>query len=381
MDCHVFPNLSLFEINIKKSKVVVFKRGGIVTKYEKWHCGGERIEVVKNYKYLGLVLSNSGSFTETCKGLANQGCRAFYSLRRSLQSVGDIPVTLFFKLFDCKILPILHFNAEVWGLENANEIEKVHHLFCKFILKVPIRSSNCAVRAELGRTNLYVYRAKAVISYWLRILNLPASHFCAVAYRYQYSMAERGIGCWALSLKHLLFSVGFGECWIHQGVANSRAFMLMIEQRLKDIDLQNCIAEISNNRKLYSYSTFKINIICEKYLSCINIMNYRRSLCNFRISSHNLNIETGRWNNIPRNLRLCTCCNLNEVEDEYHFLLICPTYFNLRQTCIPESFHRFPSKDKFSFLMQSKSSDILNNLGKFLFHSFKKRKMILLEQI
>ena len=114
------------------------------------------MEVVKNYKYLGLVLSNSGSFAGACDKLANQGTRAFYSLKRSLHKFGDISINTLVDLFDCKILPILHYGSEVWGLTEATNIERVHNLFCKYILHVPINTSNCAVRAELGRNKLYV---------------------------------------------------------------------------------------------------------------------------------------------------------------------------------------------------------------------------------
>ena len=43
----------------------------------------------------------------------------------------------------------------------------------------------------------------------------------------------------------------------------------------------------------------------------------------FRISSHQLEIECGRYRKIPASQRICKLCNL-EVEDELHFLLECP---------------------------------------------------------
>ena len=46
----------------------------------------------------------------------------------------------------------------------------------------------------------------------------------------------------------------------------------------------------------------------------------------FRISSHQLRIETGRYENTPRNERLCLFCTSNKIEDENHFLLDCKTY-------------------------------------------------------
>ena len=41
----------------------------------------------------------------------------------------------------------------------------------------------------------------------------------------------------------------------------------------------------------------------------------------FRLGSHKLRIETGRWNRTPRAERLCTTCS--QLGDEYHTLFHC----------------------------------------------------------
>ena len=49
-------------------------------------------------------------------------------------------------------------------------------------------------------------------------------------------------------------------------------------------------------------------------------------IARFRTSSHNLRIETGRHQR-PQILaanRVCEKCDLNEVEDEIHCLIVCP---------------------------------------------------------
>ena len=49
-----------------------------------------------------------------------------------------------------------------------------------------------------------------------------------------------------------------------------------------------------------------------------------------------LRIETGRYEvmnrikGIDANLRYCLVCNTERVEDEYHFLMVCPIYSNIR---------------------------------------------------
>ena len=47
----------------------------------------------------------------------------------------------------------------------------------------------------------------------------------------------------------------------------------------------------------------------------------------FRLSSHNLKIETGRWTRQPRELRLCLC---GQVQDEMHVIQFCPLTERLR---------------------------------------------------
>jgi len=42
----------------------------------------------------------------------------------------------------------------------------------------------------------------------------------------------------------------------------------------------------------------------------------------FRMSSHQLFIEQGRYNNTIRSQRICQHCNLHEIEDEFHFILV-----------------------------------------------------------
>jgi hypothetical protein len=42
-------------------------------------------------------------------------------------------------------------------------------------------------------------------------------------------------------------------------------------------------------------------------------------------------INEGRWNNIKREDRICSYCNKGEIEDEQHFIFICPTWSGFRR--------------------------------------------------
>ena len=57
---------------------------------------------------------------------------------------------------------------------------------------------------------------------------------------------------------------------------------------------------------------------------------YKKCIAKIRLSSHKLAIEQGRYNKTNRNRRTCKLC-INEIEDEMHFILLCPSYVNLRE--------------------------------------------------
>lgn len=94
--------------------------------------------------------------------------------------------------------------------------------------------------------------------------------------------------------------------------------------------------------------------------------------------SHSLSIETGRYNTVDKSVRFCKCCNMNVIEDEYHFLLVCPYYSNLRHGYFSRYFCHWPNLYKFYLLLSCNYSTVkVNKLGKFLYFAFKHRDSLL----
>ena len=103
----------------------------------------------------------------------------------------------------------------------------------------------------------------------------------------------------------------------------------------------------------------------------VNIEKSRKSLSRFRMSSHRLKIETGRWHKpeaIPFNER--KCITYNKLEDEIHALLECPLYNNLRKQLINKYFWKKPNMPKFIELLQSQNKNVIRRLSMFIFKMF-----------
>ena len=84
-------------------------------------------------------------------------------------------------------------------------------------------------------------------------------------------------------------------------------------------------------------------------------------------------IEQGRFNNVERCNRICQFCNMNCIEDEYHFLLVCPVYRDLRQKYLKKYYYTWASINKFKLLLTSKSETIIKQLGHYLIQAFQRR--------
>ena len=352
---------------------MVFRNAGRLKSCEKWSIQGHKIEVVSEYCYLGVLLSSSGLWNSTQKYLAEKATQSLFSIKKMLSRYSDVDTNLAFKVFDGKILPILMYGSEIWGLHRGENIEIVHTKFCRFVLKVYNNASNLAVRGELGRFTIRTTRLSRVVKYWLRLLALPRQRLTSMCYTFQYREAEKDKSCWAYDIKQLLCSVGLGEAWFNQGVGCVHRFLNLFKQRCRDIAIQEWQASLQLVSKLDTYRKIKIEFGMSCYLSVIDKHYLKNALCKFRISAHRLRIETGRWLHNNRAERICIFCSLNEIEDEFHFMLICPFYNDLRHQYLPQYCYTNPTFVKFTVIMQSEQPTLLINLSKYIYFSMKKR--------
>ena len=171
----------------------------------------------------------------------------------------------------------------------------------------------------------------------------------------------------------MLNNLGFSHVWNNQE-QNDIPFN-EIKQRIIDQTNQEILMANTTSSKLETYCLFKLDTSCESYLNKITLNKYKFALSRFRLSSHNLALETGRYYNIPKENRICTLCNMNKIESEYHFLLVCPLYAELQRQYLPQYYCRWPSITKFKSLMQSKSERVNKRLSKYIFFAQNKRNL------
>ena len=243
-----------------------------------------------------------------------------------------------------------------------------------------VKQNTCNVVAlgDCCRFPLFIESFKRCIKYWFKILKMSEERYVKKCYVMMLNDDVNGKTNWVTKLKFVLRSNGFGNVWENQGVANESYFIKAFVLRLKDQYMHEWNDTIALSTKLSTYKQFKSCFAYERYLDILNIRKFRFIYASFRASSHDLEIERGRYRNIERNQRLCIFCEDNVVEDEFHFLLCCEKYKDLRKLYIPAKYFNYPTRHKFIILMANENKTLIKSVATFLYYAFKRRKEIVI---
>ena len=248
-------------VNILKTKIVVFRKGGKIGDKEKWYFRGKIIEVVPTFKYVGCLLSSSGSYSHCITDLIVSARRALFALKRYINSYSEILPNTQLQLFSSKVSPILNYGSEVWGLRRADPIETFHLAFLKSLLGVKASTPNCFVYGELGVYPLQIERKLRVIKYWLKIIREVNGNENYVQKVYRELVVLNEIYptrvTWVSQVKSLLGQTGFGYVWLNQVVDDENYFLRTFKQRLYDMYLQDWSAQVQSTSDNRLFKTIK----------------------------------------------------------------------------------------------------------------------------
>ena len=243
------------KVNVVKTKIVIFKKSGVLPRNLTFNFQGQNIEIVNSFKYLGIVFTQGGSFNEAQCTLADQAQKAVFRLNSYLVKFCTVSIPHKLELFDKLVLPILNYGCEVWGFHTANNIERVHTIYCKKLLNVKRSTQNDFVYGVLGRHNLLIGRYVRIVKYWLKLISCTNDKYVKIVYdilKKDSDMYPNKIS-WVTLFKNMLARLGFFEVWLAQGVGNRDLFLYLFKQRLLDTFKQDWQGRLDNSNR----STFE----------------------------------------------------------------------------------------------------------------------------
>ena len=357
------------EINTSKTKALIFRNGGRIAAHEKWSVGNERLEVVSEYKYLGIVLSTKLCVNTILCDISRRAKAACIHISKSLRKLTVVTPDLFCKIFDAQIQPILLYGAEVWGLNNCKQVETVHLFSMKWFLGVSVRSPNAMVYGDMGRYPLHINTKLRAVKYWLKLLRMDSNRYPYMVYKMMFNLHERYPN-WATCIKNLLFKYGFVTEWERQAVHNERAFIRNIKEKMvNDFDSDWSLTLEKSNRYTL-YRQLKSALYREPYLYALDKKVFRDIFVRFRFGMSELYIHRYRYQH-QCNLTICPSC-MEEEEDELHMLFFCPALCAIREKYLMPYPHH-DANEVFKEMLSSTDYATIRKVSIYLYHAFKRR--------
>ena len=369
---YTYCNQWKLTVNVDKTKVMVFSKGP--TPKNVFYFHDNVIESVKEFKYLGIIFSRSGSFCKAKKHLYEQAQKAMYGVIRKIRQF-NLPLECQLDLFDKIVVPVLLYGCEIWGFESLDIIERIHLKFLKYIFNLKSSTPTYMMYGETGHFPLYVTVYTRMICYWNKLLLSPENKIVCILYKYLYEKVckESYQNAWLSCIRNIFNSCGYSNIWNDQMhfFINNKCLKTSVEQRLKDQYIQKWQSDIRESSKGQIYNIFKTEFGPEKYLNLLP-KKFRTIFIKFRTANHHLPIETGRWCGTPKLERTCHVCNRGQIGDEYHYILECNVFGLQRKKYLPEKYHCRPNFYKFSELMKTADYNVLTNLCIFISKIYEK---------
>ena len=157
-----------------------------------------------------------------------------------------------------------------------------------------------------------------MVNYWSKLISGKQHKLSSLLY--QKVRANNSQSKWAASIKKNFEDCGRLDIWINQS-ANLHCSSL-IKHILQSQFLQNWSAKLDNSSKGLNYRIFKDTIKIEPYLLKVPLRFYLH-FAKLRTGNHRFPCERGRWLGFEINDRECNLCNLHELGDVFHCVLIC----------------------------------------------------------
>ena len=237
------------ELNQEKTKVVVFKRGVKLSKLEHWSYDRSNLEVVREFKYLGLLFSNRGSWKKHILESTKTARINILQLMKLCYRCPYLPTTLLLRVYDATVKTSLLYGSEIWGVDTAaasplspsSSVDATSIYFYKKLLRLPLSASNVGTLLYVDRKGISISpRAEAALRslvYWYKIIHMDETRLPRLCYLHQIEgmQARPAPSCWASGVRELLGRLGLLSFWSN-APDNLKLFRTKCSEKLEQLE-------------------------------------------------------------------------------------------------------------------------------------------------
>lgn len=370
--CHI----KKLEVNIDKTKIVIFKKGGRSSKRKNgivFKYGNSEIEIVKSYNYLGVIFSQSALFTDSMKMFMSKANLASNSTLSLIYKMRTLAWSSSIQLFQSMVSSVLLYLAQVWSLRYFEDMERVQTTFYKKLLHIPKCSPNYAVRVETGSTRISVCIFRFLLNWIEKILKMSDVRYPKKCFLRLRELSKRDDSKlkfnWALQVGSIFDDIEERESWDSLNLEliqkNKEKWLKKYEEKTIQEDLRRtssssslCIYPYFNTCKgPQEYFKFKIPYKFISIFAQLRLLNkYQHRI-----------IVQGKYLSLKTN-SFCEFCHgeKNGIEYTLHVLIECEAIRAKRSMYIRDSVDLEEVSDYWIKILSKPDTNVIKNAFHFI---------------
>ena len=372
-----FMSLGL-KVNLAKTKVVVFRKGGMLARGTSFMYGDEAIEIVNEYTYLGVTFSYKGVFSKASKNFIQKGKAALGSVWKVVFGGKMHSFEAKMTLFDSIAASCTLYSSHIWALRYLNNIEQLQHYFVKRILGVSRTTPHYLLRLETAIKPLRVRIVKQILLFLIKILRMSDDRYPKMCYNalvQQAQTCESNKFNWLAQVQELLNETGSSLNCINCSPEEIIAAMPVILGRISQVIREEDLEKVKNSNKSAFYEQ-----ICPPQGQAAGYINLNLP---FHIASllAQCRINRGSFFFDKKKLILdlesiCKFCNCVEFDTLQHFVCNCKIHEGSRM-----QIKHVITQAGWPKCMEFKTQQSCKEMFYFLSTSIRNRLLILEEEI
>ena len=299
---NTFCDMSGTIINAKKTKFFVIN--GNEYDGQPIMCGNNRIDLCKEYVYLGSVFAADGSIKSSITSHAKAKSCHFMKFVSFIRNNPDVPFPVKQLVLDAALISSLMYGVEGWLTKDLRCIESVYMNCIKTLLGVRQTTCNdvCLIEAHYPSFKEFVMHRQQ---------------------RFFSNMKESRAN---MTDDPFMFCLNLAQ---ETNTRAGRYITSLLKYPNDYFTVENSIKRLNVNIRIKARDSYKREVYirmnpqlkCHPVYKATNIDDYKRiQFTRLRMSSHNLMVEKGRWSRIPRESRKCPC---GGVQTEQHVIEEC----------------------------------------------------------
>ena len=326
--------------------------------------GGKQLVAVTSFTYLGMVFHSSTCLAGAAgPQRAQLGRAAMHSCRARCAELGIEAASVHLRLFSIMVDSVLSYGAEVWGIQLAakaaagnggagSAAERLQLGYLRQLLGVRRSTPNAVVLAETGEQPLWQRWLRRAAKLWNRVLEQPQDSLLRQALASSCSLADGSQTAarqsWAEQLAAGMAGVGIPLDMQEPAPIDLKQLAACMRERQAE-QLRSAAGREGASRLQHYVAGVCGGVVTaetleqqQPYLAEVRERRRREALAQLRTGSHWGAEDTGRWQRVPREQRVCLQCDTGAVEDVPHIVFHCPFYAAVRErftelfSCVPD---------------------------------------------